>query len=160
MIYYALCDLTLAWFFHLMSYCPLPPCNNLSTLALLNLIMIYPLNFLFFEHGATMCSHTGCVWHNSRRGAQQAAGWTLLLETCSMAAPFTHTELLPTARPCCLLSLLPGTCTCRFFAWLLLVMHLTGISQSISLHQAELATELSGPSAKWKLGPLIQKLLR
>lgn len=56
MVSEALCDLTPARLSHFMSYCSPLPCSNLSTLALLHLIMIYPHCLFCFLHTGPPCT--------------------------------------------------------------------------------------------------------
>ena len=111
-VYEALCDLTAAWLSHLISYHSLPLCNNLSTLALLHLIMIYP-HWLscFFPTGppCTDVQVVHCITLGGAFGRLQGAWWT---RKCTAWWSSSHT---PRFRH--LLVLLPGT-SIRFFAQL------------------------------------------
>lgn len=142
MVYEALCDLAPARLYPLMSHRSPVPRSNRFTLALLHLVRVYPHWLFCVSCTGPPSADMQVVPHIISGGAFSR----LLGEWCSLKRvtrqPSSHklrSSPLPGLGTCWSLCLVHPSAGSAH-AWLLLVIHSTNISQSITLYPAELIT--------------------
>lgn len=118
MVSEALYDLAPAWLSNLMLYHSPHRHNNLSTLALLCLVMIYAHSLFCFSHTGPPCADMQVVHHITPGGAFSRLQVNDAPGNVQCGSPAHTCQALSHWKALALLVLLPGTAVCKFFAQL------------------------------------------